>query len=166
MSPIKKILDRMMHLGLLAGVGFAALLCGLSPALAATAPSPGTAKSFAVLGDTTVNNTGAGTVITGNLGISPNGASSITGLLPAQVIGTIYTNPDAVKVLPWVHTVIANVKGNIRGIYDGGSPKHLSRYLSEFCYRFNRRFWEPQMLDRILTACVNITTITYAELKA
>jgi len=76
------------------------------------------------------------------------------------------TGENAVKVLPWVHSVIANVKGNIRGVYHGVSPKHLSRYLSEFCYRFNRRFWESQMFDRILTACVNSTTITYAELKA
>ena len=76
------------------------------------------------------------------------------------------TGQNAVKVLPWVHTVIANLKGNIRGVYHGVSPKHLSRYLSEFCYRFNRRFWEPQMFDRILTACVNSATITYAELKA
>ena len=75
------------------------------------------------------------------------------------------TGENAVKVLPWVHTVIANVKGNIRGVYHGVGPKHLSRYLSEFCYRFNRRFWESQMFDRILTACVNSPTITYAELK-
>jgi transposase-like protein len=48
------------------------------------------------------------------------------------------TGENAVKVLPWVHTVIANVKGTIRGVYHGVSPKHLSRYLSEFSYRFNR----------------------------
>jgi len=50
------------------------------------------------------------------------------------------TGENAVKVLPWAHTLIANVKGNIRGVYHGVSPKHLSRYLSEFCYRFDRRF--------------------------
>jgi len=47
---------------------------------------------------------------------------------------------EAPKVLPWVHTLIANIKGNIRGVHHGVSPKHLSRYLAEFCYRFNRRF--------------------------
>ncbi len=45
---------------------------------------------------------------------------------------------EAPKVLPWVHTLIANIKGNIRGIHHGVSPKHLPRYLAEFCYRFNR----------------------------
>ena len=74
------------------------------------------------------------------------------------------TGENAVKVLPWVHTVIANVKGTIRGIYHGVSPNHLSRYLSEFCYRFNRRFWGPQMFDRILTTCVNSTASTYSVL--
>ena len=73
---------------------------------------------------------------------------------------------NAVKVLPWVHTLIANIKGNIRGVYHGVSNKHLDRYLAEFCYRFNRRFWEPQMFDRIITACVGTSTISYSELRA
>ena len=37
---------------------------------------------------------------------------------------------NAVKVLPWVHALIANAKGNLRGVHDGVSPKHLSRYLA------------------------------------
>ncbi|NIN33623.1 MAG: DDE transposase, partial [Gammaproteobacteria bacterium] len=69
---------------------------------------------------------------------------------------------DAVKLLPWVHTVIANVKGNIRGVYHGVSSKHLSRYLAEFSYRFNRRFWESQMFDRLLVVCLNSPTISFA----
>jgi len=73
---------------------------------------------------------------------------------------------NAAKVLPWVHTLIANIKGNIRGVYHGVSSKHLKRYLPEFCYRFNRRFWESQIFDRLLTACVDTTTITFSELKA
>jgi transposase-like protein len=73
---------------------------------------------------------------------------------------------NAIKVLPWVHTLIANVKGTIRGVYRGVSTRHLSRYLGEFCYRFNRRFWESQIFDRLLTACLNSSTITFAELRA
>ena len=71
----------------------------------------------------------------------------------------------APKVLPWVHTLIANIKGNIRGIHHGVSPKHLPRYLGEFCYRFNRRFWEPQMFNRMLHACLNTPSITFLELR-
>jgi hypothetical protein len=73
---------------------------------------------------------------------------------------------EAPKVLPWVHTLIANIKGNIRGIHHGVSPKHLPRYLGEFCYRFNRRFWEPQMFNRMIHACVNSAAITFSELRA
>ena len=72
---------------------------------------------------------------------------------------------NAVKLFPWVHTLIANVKGNIRGVYHGVSDKHLPRYLAEFCYRFNRRFWEPQMFNRMVTACLNAQTVTFSELR-
>ncbi|RJP90483.1 MAG: hypothetical protein C4518_02350 [Desulfobacteraceae bacterium] len=61
--------------------------------------------------------------------------------------------------------MISNIKGGIRGVYRGVSEKHLNMYLSEFCYRHNRRFWENQLFDRLLTACTLTTTITYAELS-
>jgi hypothetical protein len=73
---------------------------------------------------------------------------------------------NAVGVLSWVDTLIANIKGNIRGVYHGMSSKHLHRYLAEFFYRFSRRFWKPQMFDRISTACVGTNTVSYSELKA
>ena len=72
---------------------------------------------------------------------------------------------NAARLFPWVHTLIANVKGNIRGVYHGVSDKHLPRYLAEFCYRFNRRFWEPQMFNRMVTACLNAQTVTFSELR-
>jgi len=72
---------------------------------------------------------------------------------------------NAGRLFPWVHTLIANVKGNIRGVYHGVSDKHLSRYLGEFCYRFNRRFWEPQMFNRMITASLNAQTVTFSELR-
>jgi transposase-like protein len=71
---------------------------------------------------------------------------------------------DAMKKLPWVHILIANVKSFIRGTYHGVSHKHLQSYLDEFCYRFNRRFNVSLMLDRLVTACLNTNSIRYAEL--
>ena len=53
---------------------------------AATAPSLGTAQSFAVLGATSVSNTGT-SVITGDLGIAPGLASSVMGFPPGIVTG-------------------------------------------------------------------------------
>jgi len=72
---------------------------------------------------------------------------------------------EAPKILPWVHTLIANMKGNIRSNHHGVSPKHLPRYLAEFCHRFNRRFWEPQKFNRMLHTCLNSNTITFSELR-
>lgn len=71
---------------------------------------------------------------------------------------------NASKILPWVHTLIANCKGTLRGTHHGISTKHLQYYLAEFCYRFNRRFKPEQLFERLVTACVRTNTITLAEL--
>jgi Ice-binding-like len=62
-------------------------------ALAQTAPTLGTAQSFAVLGGSTVTNTGP-SIITGNLGVSPG--SAVTGFPPGTVVGGTIHAADAV----------------------------------------------------------------------
>jgi len=71
---------------------------------------------------------------------------------------------SAGKLLPWVHRVISNVKAVIKGTHRGVSEKHLQTYLSEVCYRFNRRFWEKELFDRLVQACISTETLTYKEL--
>ncbi|MGO8878175.1 MAG: IS1595 family transposase, partial [Desulfomonilaceae bacterium] len=39
-------------------------------------------------------------------------------------------------------------------------------YLAEFSYRFNRRYWDSQLFNRTVTACLTTSTVTFAELKA
>jgi transposase-like protein len=78
--------------------------------------------------------------------------------------GSKASGKHASIVLPWVHTFIGNVKSTIQGIFHGVSGKHLQRFLDECSYRFNRRFKEAQLFDRLLLACTKTSTITYAEL--
>lgn len=59
--------------------------------------------------------------------------------------------PDG-ELLKWLHHMIGNAKTFINGTYHGTSTKHLQMYLSEFCYRFNRRFFHGGIFDRLLTA--------------
>jgi len=77
------------YLSSLAAVGFAALFFGPSPALAQ--PYLGANLSpFAVLAGSAITCTGPG-VVTGDMGISPNGASSITGFpVPCTVTGATH----------------------------------------------------------------------------
>src|SRR5450756_1194726 len=70
-----------------------AYLSGEASSLAATAPTLGTAASFAVLAGSAVTNTGP-TRVTGNLGVSPG--SAVTGFPPGQVTGGTIHKTDAV----------------------------------------------------------------------
>jgi Ice-binding-like len=79
---------------LFGAVSLAAGLAVLVPtaAQAATSPPLGSAVNFAVLGASTVTNTGP-TVVTGDLGVSPG--TAVVGFPPGSVTGTIHTT-DAV----------------------------------------------------------------------
>ena len=61
---------------LLATTGFAALLCGASPAWSQVI---GNADTFAIVGGAAVNANGAGSTVNGNVGVNPAAATSITG---------------------------------------------------------------------------------------
>lgn len=60
-------------------------------------------------------------------------------------------SPDS-EHLKWLHKIIGNAKALINGTYHGTSTKHLQMYLSEFCYRFNRRSFHGSIFDRLLIA--------------
>ena len=64
-------------------------------AQAQVAPSLGAAESFAVLGASTVTNTGP-TIVTGNLGVSPG--TAVTGFPPGTVVGGSIHAADAVAL--------------------------------------------------------------------
>ena len=43
-----------------------------------------------------------------------------------------------------------NIKNSLRGTYHAIRPKYAQRYLSEFEYRFNRRFNLPDIIPRLV----------------
>ncbi len=75
-----------------------------------------------------------------------------------------YNHTTVDYTMKWVHIVISNAKTFIKGTYHGACNEHLQKYLDEFCYRYNRRFWEGQLFNRLVTACLNSNSITYKDL--
>jgi len=73
---------------------------------------------------------------------------------------------DAGKLLPKVHIVIANLKTWLRGTFNRyPAQKYLQRYLDEFVFRFNRRWKQELIFDKLLLRCIQRSTVTLAELK-
>jgi len=54
-----------------------------------------------------------------------------------------------------VHIVISNLERFLLGTHHGAvRPHRRQEYIDEFVYRFNRRFWEPQIPNCLLNLCV------------
>jgi transposase-like protein len=70
-------------------------------------------------------------------------------------IAKITPPEDATEWLPRVYIAIANLKRFLLGTFHGTSRTYLQEYLNEFCYRFNRRFWENEIPNRLLRLCID-----------
>ena len=69
------------------------------------------------------------------------------------------------KAFNWVNTMIGNVKNSLRGSCHAINPKHLPRYLAEFCFRFNCRFQLRDLLPRLVKIAVKTPPMPYRLLK-
>lgn len=76
----------------------------------------------------------------------------------------IYDNPDN-KIFHWVNTMIGNVKRAINGTYHSVSSKHLPRYLAEFCFRFNNRFYMGAMVKSLISHATDTLPLPQRKLK-
>jgi len=54
------------------------------------------------------------------------------------------------KVFPWVHITITNAMRWILANHHDIKNEYLQFYLNEFCYRFNRRYFGEDLLDRLM----------------
>ena len=99
----------------------------------------------------TVSNFGRG--IDGDAEIHADGFMGLTVLADSHRLEA--RNTPKAKVdewLPLVHRVIANLKRFLIGTFHGISNAYLQKYLDEFVFRFNRRWWEIQLPFRLLEA--------------
>ena len=51
--------------------------------------------------------------------------------------------------------VISNFKSFLAGTVHKVSHRYLQENIDDFVFPFNRRFWEPELPDRLLQAAVN-----------
>ena len=93
-----------------------------------------------------VNNIEPGSTITTDDSKSHTSFKSMFSEHKSQVI-----EPKNIgKVLPWVHIAISNAKSVIQNVHHGVKREFLQNYLSEFCYKFNRRYFGESMFDRLV----------------
>jgi Zn ribbon nucleic-acid-binding protein len=59
------------------------------------------------------------------------------------------------EILPWVHIAISNAKRLIINTFHDVKPEFLQKYLDEFCYKFNIRYFGKALFNRLLVACVS-----------
>jgi len=97
----------------------------------------------------------------------------LDGYRPLAEVGIeherIVVGPDrsrGVKLFPWSHAVFSNLKSWLRGTFHGVSRKHLPRYLDEFVYRFNERWREKELFDRVLGRALQADPLPYHRLTA
>lgn len=133
----------------------------------------GTAKDFAVLGSSTVTNTGP-SAVTGDLGINPG--SAVTGFPPGTVSGTIY-GPGGASLQAWNDASAAyaglsnmsftnNLTGQnlgaltlTMGVYRFDTSAQLTGILTLDAQGLDNAFWVFQTGSTLTTASLSSVTL-------
>jgi hypothetical protein len=73
----------------------------------------------------------------------------------ATHIPKVIPKEDVGKVLPWVHVAISNAKRLLLDVYHDICPKYIQNYLSEYCWKFNRRYFGDKLFERLIISSIN-----------
>lgn len=101
-----------------------------------------------------INNTVATSVEKNTKIISDKSTSYVDLHKDFQVESKVIPKKDLPKVLPWVHTAISNAKRLFLDVHHRIDDDFLQNYLNEFCYKFNRRYFDD-LFDRLIIAAVS-----------
>ena len=83
----------------------------------------------------------------------------------ARSAGALKSAGAEVAIVPGVHRVVSNLRTWLRGTHRGVGADHLERYLEEFVFRFNRRFYPMAAFDTLLGLTSKIEPTAYTELR-
>lgn len=57
-------------------------------------------------------------------------------------------------LLPWIHRLVSATKSVVTESSQDLLRKHRRAYLAELCSRFNRKFWEKELFDRLVETVI------------
>jgi len=69
--------------------------------------------------------------------------------------GQVIQKEKVGEALPWVHITISNAKRQLLNTFHSIKPEFLQSYLDEFCYKFNRRYFQEALFNRLLVTAVS-----------
>jgi hypothetical protein len=84
------------------------------------------------------------------------GYNKLEEVLKAHKVVNTSMIKEAHTVLPWVHSAIGNAKKVLQGLHHSIGKGYLQSYLNEFCYNYNRRYFDDKLFDRLLIACIEL----------
>ena len=87
--------------------------------------------------------------------VNTDGSNSYNDLIKSfKHIPKVTSPKEASKILPWVHKTISNTKRLLLDVHHRIDDDFLQSYLNEFCYKFNRRYFN-NLFDRLIIAAVS-----------
>ena len=90
-----------------------------------------------------------------NTKINSDKSNSYNDLEPDYKLNSqVIKKQDINKILPWVHTAISNAKRMLLDVHHRIDDEFLQNYLNEFCYKFNRRYFD-NLFERLMIAAVS-----------